>query len=413
MPASPLALLLRLEARRLADPFRHPRPGTWIAILLPAVLVAGGLWLAGAEARPDLASDDGRLLFGFLVSAPVALQGYPVLFRPADDAFLRRLGVSGRASFALRALRLLALAAAVIAVALIPFVATGAPMGEPLAVASVAGLVGWAVAVWAHARAADNTVNPGHRPGLLAMTMSPDRELVDAAPLVFAPVLPVVASGFAALFSGISAGTLALRVVAMIALALPLVPLGVRRFARALPRFSPHVGELAYAPPPGAGESELVIGRGWARVLPRRAGVVRARDVVVVDRRFRWAGRAVWPVAIFSVLALVRAGGDAGVRGWVTAACALLLLAQASAVIALGRLERGRLRWIDRAVGLRLVDRLVGRWATAFGLALGVAVPVGLAWAMNVPAPSAWWWLAGAAAVAGLASVASVAAAGR
>ncbi|HEX2204883.1 MAG TPA: hypothetical protein VHG91_16355 [Longimicrobium sp.] len=410
---SHLSLLLRLEARRLADPFRHPRLGTWLAVLLPAVLVLVGLWLAGEQARPDLASGDGRILFGFLVSAPVALQAYPLLFRPADDAFLRRLGVPGGASFLLRALRLLALALGVIAVALIPFVATGSPLGLPLAVASVAGLVSWAVALWAHARAADTTVNPNYRPGLLAMTMALDRELVDAAPLVFAPIWPVVAGGMAALLAGISAGTLPLRVAAMIVLVTPLIPLAVRRFARATPRFSPHAGELAYAPPPGAGESELVIGRGWARVLPRRAGVVRARDAVVVDRRFRWAGRAVWPVAIFSVLALVRAGDDPEVRGWVTAACALLLLAQAAAVIALGRLERGRLRWIDRALGLRMMDRLVGRWATAFGLALGVAIPVALAWAANVPAPSAWWWLVGAAAVAALASGASVAAAGR
>ena len=89
------------------------------------------------------------------------------------------------------------------------------------------------------------------------------------------------------------------------------------------------------------------------------------------------------------------------------------MAAQMMAVIALGRSERGRVRWIDRATGLGTADRLLGRWASAFGLALGVALPVALVWSFTVPAPPAWWWLAGAALAAAVASAASVMAAGR
>ncbi|HEX5726738.1 MAG TPA: hypothetical protein VFX98_14780, partial [Longimicrobiaceae bacterium] len=89
------------------------------------------------------------------------------------------------------------------------------------------------------------------------------------------------------------------------------------------------------------------------------------------------------------------------------------LAAQGLAVVALGRLERRRVRWLDRALGLRWADRLLGRWALAFGLALGVVLPVALAWAASVPTSPAWWWLVGAAAGAGVAAGLSLAAAGR
>ena len=408
-----LALLLRLEARRLSDAFRNPRAGTWIAVLLPAALVVGGLWAAGESARPDLARGDGKILLGLMAAAPVAFQAYPTLFRPADDGFLRRLGIPPRAAFALRAIRLLVLALAVVLVLQIPFAATGESVGRSMAIALGGGIVAWAVSLWSHARAGEMTVDPRHRPGLLAMTMAVDRELVAAAPLVFAPITPLVAGGFAALAVGFDAGSMAIGLAILVAISIPIVLVARRRFERAYPRFAPHTGELAYTPPPGAGETALVIDRGLARLLPRRAAAVRARDAVVVDRRFRWAGRAVWPVAAFSALALVRAGTDPAVRGWVATACALVLVLQGAAVIALGRGERGRQRWIDRANGLTLMDRLIGRWAAAFGLALGLVIPVALVWGFAVPTSPGWWWMAAAAAVAALSSAASVAAAGR
>jgi len=408
-----LPLLLRLEATRLGDAFRHPRAGTWAGVLLPAALVVGGLWLAGESWRPDVGDGNGRFGLGLIAAAPVALQAYTVLFRPGDDGFLRRLGIPARALFAQRALRLLLVALATALALMIPRVAAG-EVAAPLAVALTSALVAWAVSLWKFAGAAELTVKPSRRPGLLSKSMALDPELVKAGPLVFAPILPVIAGGIAALLAGIDVGaTLPVRAAVLIAVALLLFPVAARRFERAVPRFGPHGGELAYAPPPEAGDSHLVIGRGLARVLPRRAGAVRARDAVVVDRRFRWAGRAVAPLAVFAVLALIRAGDDAAVRGWVALACGAMLAAQGVAVVALGRSERGRLRWLDRASGLTMADRLLGRWAAAFGLSLGLVIPLSIGWAVSVPTSPGWWWIAGAAGGAALASAASVAAAGR
>lgn len=410
----PLRLLLRLDLRRFADAFRHPRPGAWAGVLIPAAVIVGGLWLAGEQARPDLSDGQGRLMLGMLAASPIAFQTYPILFRPADDALLRRLGIPPRALFAHRALRLAALSAMAVLALMIPFASTGEPLGVPLAIAAGAALVGWGTSLWSHARAADRTVDTSVKTPITSRLMGFDRELVAAGALVYAPILPVVLAGFAGAFAvGDGAGSTAVRLAVMAAVALACVPVALRRFTRALPRFGPHGGELAYAPPPESAGSELVVGRGLPALLPRRAGAVRARDAVVVGRRFRWAGRLVWPLAVVSVLALLRAGREPEVRGWVAAACVALLAAQGVAVIALGRLERGRLRWIDRASGLRQTDRFLGRWATSFGLALGVVIPVALAWALVAPGAAAWGWIAGAALGAVVVSVASLAAAGR
>ncbi len=408
-----LRLLIALDARRVADDVRHPSPGAWAGVLLPAVLVVGGLWLAGAAARPDVHDGQGRILLGVLASWPVAFQAYPVLFRPADDALLRRLGFAPGALFAHRALRLLAVALAAVAALLVPYASTGEPLGRPLAVLLPSALVAWGVALWSLARAAELTAAPGARPGVPSLFLGPDPELVRAGSLVYAPILPVVAAALAAPVAVGEARVRPLAALVVTALALALVPLARRRFVRALPRFAPHAGELAYAPPPDGSGTELVIGRGLPALLPRRAAAVRARDAVVIGRRFRWAGRLAWPLAVVAVLALLRAGGDADVRGWVAAACVGMLAVQAVAVIALGRLERGRLRWIDRAAGLTTRDRMVGRWATAFGLALGLTLPVGLVWSLTVPTSPGWPWIAGAAAGALVTAAASLLAAGR
>jgi hypothetical protein len=156
-----------------------------------------------------------------------------------------------------------------------------------------------------------------------------------------------------------------------------------------------------------------VVGRGWAALLPRHAGAVRSRDAAVVARRYRWAVRAVWPVSIVASLVVLRAGDDPAVRGWAAAAAALVLALQAGALLALGRLERDGGRWVDRGVGIRLRDRLLGRWAAGFGLSLGVVVPLSLAWLIVLPPPGAALWLAAGAGGAAVASIASLALAGR
>ena len=408
---SSLSLLLRLEARRLADAFRNPLVDAWAGVALPVVLAVGGLWLAGASARPDISTVDGIILLGLLVAAPVSLQAYPILFRPDDDGFLRRLGIPARALFGIRALRLFVLALAIVLALMIPFVSTRQPLARPFAVAVTAAVAAWAVSLWAQARAAART--SGGRRGVAAGLLGWDPELAAAAALVYAPLYPLVAGAAAAWFVGQEVWTMSLRMLVAIALSLVVVPVAAAAFARALPRFAPHAGELAYAPPPDASGGELVVGRGIARVLPRRAQAVRARDAVVLGRRYRWAGRAAWPVAVVCALAVIRAGGSPAVRAWVTLACGLLLVAQAGAVVALGRSERGRTRGMDRALGLGLADRLVGRWAAALGLGLGLALPLAVGWRIGVDAGGGWIWLAAAAGVAAVASLASLTAAGR
>lgn len=407
-----LPLLLRLEARRLSDAFRHPRPAAWFGILIPVALAAGALWASGESVRPDITTADGVVLLGMLVAGPVAIQTYPILFRPADDAFLRRLGIDVKAVFGLRALRLLALTLAVAVAVLIPFVSTGQPVARPLVIALSAGVVTWGTSLWMHARAAGSTVS-GRPPSVTARLLGPDPELVKAGALVYAPLGPLIPGAIAALFAAEPMWTLPLRLALIAALSLAMLPLGARAFARALPRFAPHAGELAWAPPPDATGGELVIGRGIASVLPLRVQAVRARDALVVGRRYRWAQRLAWPVAIVGALAVLRAGGSPGVRAWVTLACGAMLAAQAAAIVALGRSERGRTRWTDRTLGLGTGDRLLGRWATAFGLALAVALPMAAAWWIGVEGASGWPWLAAAAGGALVASAASVAAAGR
>lgn len=407
------SLLLRLEARRLADPFRQPRAGAWIGVGLPAALGLAALWLGAESIRPDPRDGDGAIGLGLLISSPIAFWAYPILFRPGDDGLLRRLGIPARASYGLRAIRLAGLSLLVVLLALVPYAATGTLGALPIATALVAGLVGWGMSLSSLSGAAERVVVPARRLELTSMMMGPDPELVRAGPLVWAPLKPVVVAALAARLVLASALPLVVWVAVFGVMAAGLAMLGARRFERAAPRFSPQAAEMAYAPPPQTGEAGLVIGRGLARVLPPRAGAVRARDAAVVGRRFRWAGRVAWPVSIVCVLALLRAGERVEVQGWVAFAGALVLAMQAMAVIGLGRMERGGRRWLDRAMGLRAGDRLLGRWATAFGMALALVVPVGMVWGLIVPGSTGWLWPAAAAGSAAVASAASLAAAGR
>lgn len=402
-------LLLRLDGSRALRALRDPRPGVWAGFLLPLGLLAGALWAAGPRFRPDLADPQGRVLLGVAAAALPALGAYGVLFRSADEGLLRSLGVPPEARFGRGALRLLALALAGAAAMLLPWVAGDAPLARPAATALGGATAAWGASLWALARAAGQVAARGYRTRGLGRAIAFDPALAGSAPLVFAPLLPLVAgAGAAAWAGGNPAGFAAAVGVGALG-----AGLGVRPYARALPRFAPRAAEMAFAPAAEAGERGLVIGRGLARVLPRRAGAVRARDAAVVGRRFRWAGRGVAPVAVVSVLALLRAGDDPAVRGWVAAAAAGVLAAQVAATVALGRLERRGPRWIDRAQGIGSGDRFLGRWALAFGLALGVTVPLGLVWGLGPAGTSGWLWIAAAALSATTAAAASLAAAGR
>jgi hypothetical protein len=412
-PPSHLGLLLGLDGRRAAAAARRPRPGVWASVLLPLALVGGALWSAGAEAVPDARVPSGAVALGFMVAAPIAWLAYGVLFRPADDAFLRRLGLEPTALYAERALRLAAAAAGVAAVLLVPFLASGAPLARPAATLAASAAAAWGAALLSLAAAARSTSRPGGGRGVIAKSMGPDAELGRVGALVWAPLGPLAAALAAAGWVGAAAGAGWGRAgVAAVAGVVAAVA-GGRPFAQALPRFAPRALEMSFEPPPAAGETGLVLDRGLARLLPRPARAVWARDSTITARRFRWATSIVWPVAILSTIALARWGAMAEVRAWVLAAGALTLVAQGAAVIAMGRLERAGPRWLDHSAGLRVLDRWLGRAAFGFGLSLWLAVPLGLAWGLWAGAGPGWAWAAAGAVSAAVAASASLAAAGR
>lgn len=406
-------VLLRLDGRRSAAAVRRPRPGVWLSLLLPLLLLGGALGAAGPAALPEVTAAGGAVALGFLVSAPLAFAAYGVLFRPADDPFQRRLGLAPGALYLVRALRLLGLALGVALVLLLPFLVGGGPLARAAAVLLGPALAAWGAALLAYAEAARQTAAAGRRPGVFSRLMALDRELLRVGPLVYAPLAPLAAGLLAGGWIGAAPGAGWGRALAALGLGAALAWGAARPFARALPRFAPRALEMAFSPPPPAGETGLALGRGAARLLPRRVQAVRARDAVVAGRRFRWATSIVWPVAIGSVIALARWNELTAVRGWVLAAGALTLAAQGAAVIGLGRLERAGPRWIDHAAGLRPAERWAGRCAFGFGLTLWLTVPLALAWAVWAPVGSGWYWLAGGAAVAVVAAGASLAAAGR
>lgn len=407
---SDAALLLRLDAARLRGSVLRPTPGPWIGIVLPLLLLAVGMGAAGLHLRPRLEDVEDAVGLGLLVSGVVASAAYPVLFRPVDDAFLRRLGLAPAALFAHRALRVFALSAAVALFFLLPFATAGAPLAHPLSVGAAAALAAWGAALPALSAAARSVVGEG-RPGIASRAMLGDAELVRASPLIWAPLAPLLAGAVAAGVVGAAPGAARLLGVAGASLAAAL--LAARPFARALPRFAPRAAEMAFEPPPAAGETVLVVRRGAWRLLPRAAAAARARDAAMVARRYRWAERLVWPVAVGGVVALVRWGDAPGVRAWVMAAGAVVLAAQGAALVALGRGERGRTRWLDRALGLGGGARLLGRWAAGAGLATWLALPLALAWGARAPGGIGWEWLGAALAASGAAAALSVAAAGR
>ncbi|CAN5698392.1 hypothetical protein BH23GEM3_BH23GEM3_05960 [soil metagenome] len=408
-----LRLLLGHGARRAGAAIRRPRPGVWLSVLIPLVLVIGALWAAGAAALPDVSDVGGAVGVGFLVSAPLAFLAYGVLFRPSDDPFLRRLGFSAHSLYLVRALRMLGLALGTAAVILVPFLAAGAPLAPPVVLVLAGALVAWGAALAAFSHAADLASAPGRRPGAFSRMLAMDRELAAVGPLVYAPLAPLFGALFAAGWVGASA-TVGWGRVGIAALAgFTLAAAGVRPFGRALPRFAPRALEMTFSPPPAAGEAGLVIDGGLSRLLPRRLRAVRARDAAIAGRRFRWTTGLIWPVVIVSAVALARWSEVPAVRMWVVAAGALTLAAHGAATVGLGRIERSGPRWVDHTMGLRLVERWVGRWAFAFGLSLWLTLPMGFVWGVWAGAWPGWWWILGGALTAAVATAASLAAAGR
>ncbi|MBA3968793.1 MAG: hypothetical protein H0X52_01675 [Gemmatimonadetes bacterium] len=383
--------------------------GVWVGALLALVLALG---LLRAAAAPGLADAGAAMLWGFLLAAPLAFFAYSVFLSPADAGLLRRSGVSATAIFARQAIRLLLVALGTALVALVPLIGR-APVARALALALATTLTAWGLALFAYARAARSVGGPRGRKGALARMIAWDPELASAAPLVYAPLIPVLGGIGAAGWIGAAPGAAWGRVAVVALLAVGAAWLAARPYVRTLARWMPVVGELAFVPPPTVGAAQLVTDRGVARLLPRPAAAVWARDAAVVARRFRWAVRIVWPVAAVAVFALARAGDDPTVRGWVATLVGLALAAQTAAVIALGRVERGGRRWLDRSVGLGQGQRWLGRYALGIGLMSWLVVPLAITWGLSVPGASGWSWLLGAGGLAGIGAAASLALAGR
>lgn len=408
-----LALLLRLDAQRLAAAVRRPRPAPLLGVLLPAALVAAVLWSAGSLAAVEVSGPGGAAMLAMLVAGVVSQVSYGTLFRGGDDPLLRRLGVEPRARYAERALRLLGWGVAAALALLLPIASAGLPLGRPAAIAFAAaavaaagGALGYAGAALAMARQ-----RAGQGWGCLAMGMW-DREVAAAAPLVWAPLAPFLPGTATGALVGLAEGGEWGRALAAAAVGVVGLALAARPYARALPVFSAQALEMSFEPPPPAG-GELHLSRGLAALLPARARAVRARDALVGGRRFAWAERIVWPVAIGSAVALARWGDLPGTRRLVAAAACGALLLQAAAVVALGREEgRGR-RWIDRSLGVGAAARALGRWGWGWGMTLWLTIPLALAWSWWSGAGGGALWIALGAGTAAAGTLASLAAGGR
>lgn len=405
-------LLVAADARRFAAVFRRPRAAPLLAAAGPLVLLGAAMLFAGDAARPDLVSAGGAAVWGFILSAPVAFFSYDILFRPADGPLLRRVGLEPYALFAHRALRLGFFCAAALLVALLPMISVPAqlPLATVVGIPIVAAAWGAALLSSAAAALAVAPVDGARTPGFFSRMMQYDRDLVDVAPLFYAPLAPLAAAIFAAVFVALDPGFV--RFVLPLGFALAAAALAASPFAKALPRFAAKAGEMAFVPPPAATAGGLAPRRGVARLLPVAVASAWARDRLVIERRHRWALTLVWPVAIIGGFAIARLGGRPEIRQLVMLAGGTLLLAQAGAVLALGRAERAGPRWLDRAVGLGAARRWLARLALGIGLSLWLTVPFSLTWSWWTPAPG-WLWLAAGGATAAVGAASSLLAAGR
>jgi F0F1-type ATP synthase membrane subunit c/vacuolar-type H+-ATPase subunit K len=403
--------LFRLDGLRLRGALRNPAPGPALALVLPLALLSAILWVVGRTASPAVPDAEAALLLGLLVSGPIAFSTYGTIFRAADEPTLRRIGFPAPELYVERVTRLLLLALGVALLGAVPFLAAGEPVARPLAIGLAAALSAWGCGVAAATASAQAVVQPDRQgPGVLAVGIW-DAEVRAIAPLLYAPLLPFLGGTIAAAYTGAAPGSNWSRVGLVALLAVLLTARARRWHTAALPRFAPAALEMSFEPPP-AGVGEMSVGRGAGRLLPRRAASVWVRDTLMVNRRFTWAVRIVWPVVILAFVGLARWGSDPATRGWVAAAALLVLLTQSLAAIGLGRLERAGRRWIDRSLGLTWQHRLLGRWTWGFGASLWLTVPLALSWSWWSGVGGAWGWIAAGAGTAAAGAVASLTAAG-
>ena len=404
--ADGLRLLVAQDGRRLAARLRRSSPAMWMGVVLPVVLLGGVLAAVGSGAVPDPGDAAGGGLLGFMAAAPVSFFAYGALYRGGDRAWIHALGAPAGAVFAHRALRLLLEAAVVGVLLLIPYTAAGISISLPLVILAGAVLASWSLGLLATAGAASATVGSGG-PAILRAGLGWDRELARVAPLLYAPLAPLVGGVLAGFWIAATPGAGAGRAAIVAIAGLAILPGASALFTRANPRFVPRVAEMAFEPP-ATTETALLPHRGIARLLPERVAQVRARDAAVAGRRFSWAQRIVWPVAIVALVAIGRWGHDPTVRSWIVAAAVLTLIAQGVAGVALGWHERHRTRWLDRVLGLGTGVRYLGRWAWAMGIHLWLVVPLAVIWGLWSTQPGWWLWLAGAAVVSALSAGASL-----
>lgn len=397
-------VLFGLDARRARGFLRYPSVGAAAGVVLPAALAVALLWSIGRASRPVLADADGALLLSMLVAGPLSYLAYGTLFRSGDGSLLRRLGIDSRAIYVERSARHLAECAGAGILALVPFAAAGSALAPAATVAAGSALGAWGAGLAATALAARSLAR--HSPGrgwgcLMAGIM--DREVAAAAPLAYAP-LPGFIAGTATGAAAYASGWWLAWAAAFSGLA---AVAGARWYAQAVPRFGPQALEMAYVPNRSGRLARLSVGRGVARLLPRRVAAAWARDAAIVSRRFPWAARVAWPVAIGGFLGLARWGDAPATRGWVVTATLLALLVQGLAGVGLGRVEaRGR-RWVDRSIGIGTAPRMAGRWAWGWGLSIWMTIPVALAWTWWSGAEGGWRWVLAGGAVAGVSAAAS------
>jgi hypothetical protein len=403
--------LLALDRQRITNVIRRPTLVVLVAAALPLLVLVSALWTLGRLGALSVEGPSGGLTLGLLISGPIGFMTYGTLFGGADDAFLRHLGVDSRAFFLERCLRLTGAGLGTVVALLIPFVAAGVAFVRPAVIGLGVAAITIGAAALAFAAAARATAT-GDAGWLSAGIRQFDPGLAKAAPLVYAPLIPFLSG---AVFGGLSGaidpsshGLTWLATAMAGALGATGAFVGAVVFEAAAPRFLPQAREMAYAPPP-EGEGEVFrVGRGLSALLPRRSAAVWVRDATVGSRRFAWASRVTWPVGIVAIVALARWGDRPATQVWVLTAVGLALVVQAAAVVGLGRLERGRLRWIDRSGGLAWWERYIGRWAWAWGLSLWLLIPVGLAWAWWSEIEGAWLWPVVGAVMATVATGASL-----
>ncbi len=388
---STLRLLLGLDAQRVAAAFRSPTAGMLLGTIVPALVVATALIALGRVGVFATAGATGGLTLGLLVSGVVSFIAYGTLFGASDDLFLRRIGVSPAVHYRARAVRLLLVAAATVVAVALPYLARGGAALDALLIALAAAGITAGVAAVIFAGAARATVGGGS--GLLSAGIRQwDPELARAAPLVYAPLPPFLLGAAAGAVVGGSGSAAPFIAAAAVLVGTGMAFGSAAVFAPAAGRFLPRVAEMAHVPLPEEGGVRFRAGRGLSALLPRKAAAVWVRDAAIAGRRFGWAARVSWPVAIVAFFSLARWGEAATTRVWVITAVGLALMVQAAAILAIGRLERSGPGWIDRSIGIRVHERALGRWAWGWGLSLWLLVPVALAWHWWSGMEGAWLW---------------------